>query len=411
MHIRVGKLNLVDLAGSERQIKTGSVGQRQKEAIKINLSLSALGNVISALVDGKCSHIPYRDSKLTRLLQDSLGGNAKTVMVANIGPASYNYDETLTTLRYANRAKNIKNVPRVNEDPKDALLREFQSEIDRLKKQLLERRKKKEIRENGENGSVLSTESKIQIDQEATEKLQAKIKAMESKLLCGGKNIIDHTNEQQRELERKKQELLEQKAREREMLQKLEEQDETTLEIRETFNSLQHEVEVKRKRLKKLILKHQAIKAEIKDVQEANDRERRELEIMQNELLKDLKLKYLIIDNFIHVEEKNKLLTRIIFDEDEDNWKVIKPSNLDCMFINKRPVSSYGYRYPTSEYAKMAATLGTNPRFRYENIINGELDLPSRNSQDYNAPALSPRVRAVLDTALQGEEDIDFDVR
>ena len=70
-----------------------------KEATKINLSLSALGNVISALVDGKSSHIPYRDSKLTRLLQDSLGGNAKTVMVANVGPASYNFDETVTTLR------------------------------------------------------------------------------------------------------------------------------------------------------------------------------------------------------------------------------------------------------------------------------------------------------------------------
>ena len=71
-----------------------------KEATKINLSLSALGNVISALVDGKSSHIPYRDSKLTRLLQDSLGGNAKTVMVANVGPASYNFDETVTTLRF-----------------------------------------------------------------------------------------------------------------------------------------------------------------------------------------------------------------------------------------------------------------------------------------------------------------------
>merc|ERR1739841_231169 len=85
--IRVGKLNLVDLAGSERQSKTGATGERLKEATKINLSLSALGNVISALVDGRSGHIPYRDSKLTRLLQDSLGGNTKTVMVANVGPA------------------------------------------------------------------------------------------------------------------------------------------------------------------------------------------------------------------------------------------------------------------------------------------------------------------------------------
>ena len=135
-HIRVGKLNMVDLAGSERQAKTGSTGDRLKEATKINLSLSALGNVISALVDGKSSHIPYRDSKLTRLLQDSLGGNTKTVMIANLGPADYNFDETMSTLRYANRAKNIKNKPTINEDPKDAMLREFQEEIARLKAQL-----------------------------------------------------------------------------------------------------------------------------------------------------------------------------------------------------------------------------------------------------------------------------------
>jgi hypothetical protein len=135
-HIRMGKLNLVDLAGSERQSKTQASGDRLKEATKINLSLSALGNVISSLVDGKSQHIPYRDSKLTRLLQDSLGGNTKTVMVANLGPADWNYDETLSTLRYANRAKNIKNKPKINEDPKDAMLREFQEEIAKLKAKL-----------------------------------------------------------------------------------------------------------------------------------------------------------------------------------------------------------------------------------------------------------------------------------
>ncbi|KPP57584.1 hypothetical protein Z043_124673, partial [Scleropages formosus] len=121
-HVRMGKLHLVDLA----------------EATKINLSLSTLGNVISALVDGKSTHVPYRNSKLTRLLQDSLGGNSKTMMCANIGPADYNYDETISTLRYANRAKNIKNKARINEDPKDALLRQFQKEIEELRKKLEE---------------------------------------------------------------------------------------------------------------------------------------------------------------------------------------------------------------------------------------------------------------------------------
>ena len=132
-HIRAGKLNMVDLAGSERIAKTGATGDRLKEATKINLSLSTLCHVISALTDPKNTYVPYRDSKLTRLLQDSLGGNTKTLMISNIGPADYNFDETMNTLRYANRAKNIKNKPKINEDPKDALLREYQDEITKLK--------------------------------------------------------------------------------------------------------------------------------------------------------------------------------------------------------------------------------------------------------------------------------------
>ncbi len=133
---KASKLNLVDLAGSERAAKTGATGDGMKEATKINLSLSALGNVISALVDGKTHHIPYRDSKLTRLLQDSLGGNTKTIMIAACSPANYNYDETLSTLRYASRAKFIQNKPKINEDPKDALLREYMQQIKKLKMML-----------------------------------------------------------------------------------------------------------------------------------------------------------------------------------------------------------------------------------------------------------------------------------
>lgn len=87
-------------------------------------------------MDGKTKHVPYRDSKLTRLLQDSLGGNTKTLMVSCISPADYNYEETLSTLRYASRAKNIANKPKINEDPKDAMLREYQEEINMLRKLL-----------------------------------------------------------------------------------------------------------------------------------------------------------------------------------------------------------------------------------------------------------------------------------
>ncbi|KAI5632001.1 kinesin motor domain-containing protein [Phthorimaea operculella] len=125
--------------GSERQRKTNASADRLREASRINQALSSLGNVISALAEAS-PHVPYRDSKLTRILQDSLGGNSKTIMIANIGPADYNYDETVTTLRYAHRAKAIKNKPIRNEDPKDAKLREYQAEIERLRA-LIEQRK------------------------------------------------------------------------------------------------------------------------------------------------------------------------------------------------------------------------------------------------------------------------------
>ncbi|XP_024894013.1 osmotic avoidance abnormal protein 3-like [Temnothorax curvispinosus] len=134
--IRRGRLHLVDLAGSERQTRTGATGDRLKEAASINLSLSALGNVISALAAGNGRHVPYRDSKLTRLLRDSLGGNARTLMIACVSPSDIDAEETLSTLRYAARARCIKNKPIVNEDPKDALLRQYQLELQRLRKLL-----------------------------------------------------------------------------------------------------------------------------------------------------------------------------------------------------------------------------------------------------------------------------------
>ncbi|XP_070198402.1 kinesin-like protein KIF28 isoform X3 [Littorina saxatilis] len=133
-------MNLVDLAGSERADSTGATGDRLKEGANINKSLSALGNVISALADlsmgKKKVMVPYRDSVLTKLLQNALGGNSKTIMIAALSPADINFDETLGTLRYADRAKKIKNQAVINENPMDKLIRELKEENDRLKNQL-----------------------------------------------------------------------------------------------------------------------------------------------------------------------------------------------------------------------------------------------------------------------------------
>uniref|UniRef100_A0A8C5LZU9 Kinesin family member 27 n=1 Tax=Leptobrachium leishanense TaxID=445787 RepID=A0A8C5LZU9_9ANUR len=132
------KFHFVDLAGSERVTKTGNTGERFKESVQINSGLLALGNVISALADPKrkSTHVPYRDAKITRILKDSLGGNAKTVMITCISPSSSDFDESLNSLKYANRARNIKNKPIVNYNPDFERIDEMELEIKILREAL-----------------------------------------------------------------------------------------------------------------------------------------------------------------------------------------------------------------------------------------------------------------------------------
>ncbi|XP_015597842.1 kinesin-like protein KIF21A isoform X2 [Cephus cinctus] len=146
------KFHFVDLAGSERLKRTGATGDRAKEGISINCGLLALGNVISALGDKtkKALHVPYRDSKLTRLLQDSLGGNSQTVMIACVSPSDRDFMETLSTLKYANRARNIKNKVTINQDKSSRTIASLRREIQQLQLELMEYRQGKRI--VGEDG-------------------------------------------------------------------------------------------------------------------------------------------------------------------------------------------------------------------------------------------------------------------
>ena len=141
-NMKASRFHIIDLAGSERSKNTNTVGERLKEAGMINKSLSALGNVINSLVDlseGKSRHVPYRDSKLTFILRDSLGGNSKTVIIANISPSAINVGETLSTLEFAKRAKQIKNKAIVNEDSSGTIL-VLKTEIKRLKRDMMEQK-------------------------------------------------------------------------------------------------------------------------------------------------------------------------------------------------------------------------------------------------------------------------------
>ncbi|CAH0592830.1 unnamed protein product [Chrysodeixis includens] len=175
------KFHFVDLAGSERLKRTGATGERAREGISINCGLLALGNVISALGDKsrKVLHVPYRDSKLTRLLQDSLGGNSNTVMIACVSPSDRDFMETLNTLKYANRARNIKNRCVVNQDLTSRTINQLRQEVARLQLELAEYKQgKRVISENGEEGwSDVVQENAILTGE--VESLRRRVKAMQ----------------------------------------------------------------------------------------------------------------------------------------------------------------------------------------------------------------------------------------
>ncbi|EGT47810.1 hypothetical protein CAEBREN_00726 [Caenorhabditis brenneri] len=352
-----GKLQLVDLAGSERQSKTGAQGERLKEAAKINLSLSTLGNVISSLVDGRSTHVPYRNSKLTRLLQDSLGGNSKTVMIANVGPATYNYDETLSTLRYANRAKNIQNVAKINEDPKDAQLRKFQLEIELLRKQLDEEspgddenqeeaweakmkekedemeRKRKILEERVNSAAndeethrlvkeMMENEAELKKARSEHEKLRSKLEKIEKKLIVGGENLLEKVEEQAKLLEINNKELEQSKSQEAHLRSQLEKKTAVKVEIEEKYSSLQDEAFAKSKKIKKVSSELKDARAELKDLEEDHHRQREAMLDDIRELKKELLLNWTIIKQYIPVEHLEMIEKYVSWSEEHGDWQL-----------------------------------------------------------------------------------------
>ncbi|PNJ71256.1 kinesin-like protein KIF13A isoform X6 [Pongo pygmaeus] len=201
---KVSKVSLVDLAGSERVSKTGAAGERLKEGSNINKSLTTLGLVISSLADqaagkGKSKFVPYRDSVLTWLLKDNLGGNSQTSMIATISPAADNYEETLSTLRYADRAKRIVNHAVVNEDPNAKVIRELREEVEKLREQLsqAEAMKAPELKEKLEESEKLikeltvTWEEKLRKTEEIAQERQRQLESMGISLEMSGIKVGD----------------------------------------------------------------------------------------------------------------------------------------------------------------------------------------------------------------------------
>jgi kinesin family protein 11 len=224
--IRIGKLNLVDLAGSENIGRSGAREMRQREAGNINQSLLTLGRVIHALTEHQ-PHVPYRESKLTRLLQESLGGRAKTAIIATVSPSSDAMEETLSTLEYAYRAKSIKNRPEVNARmTKRALIREYEKDIHRLKQMLAAARTKngiylppeeferleRDARSSAEQGRDLEDrlamrETQLAEVQDAYNRMQAELRSKDERLRTALERI-DKTERELRDERVRREELL-----------------------------------------------------------------------------------------------------------------------------------------------------------------------------------------------------------
>ncbi|XP_031656949.1 kinesin-like protein KIF21A isoform X7 [Oncorhynchus kisutch] len=192
------KFHFVDLAGSERLKRTGATGDRAKEGISINCGLLALGNVISALGDRskRSTHVPYRDSKLTRLLQDSLGGNSQTMMIACISPSDRDFMETLNALKYANRARNIKNKVMVNQDKASQQISALRTEIARLQMELIEYRTGKRM--VGEDGmeSINDMVHENTMLQTENSNLRIRVKAMQETIDAQRARLTQYLSDQ-----------------------------------------------------------------------------------------------------------------------------------------------------------------------------------------------------------------------
>ena len=384
---KVGILNLVDLAGSERQSKTHAEGQRLKEAASINLSLTTLGVVIQKLVDG-ASHIPYRDSILTRLLQNSLGGNSKTLMMAALNPASTNYDESMSTLRYADQAKRIKNKPRINEDPKDAQIREMRDRIKQLEEQLKNAMASGTISEANmaklknvmagmkamgqdepaqEAGDTIEEIEEVE-DPEEAEKLRQlnnqkqslaeqlkqrdeqasaskiAIEEMKNQLaalkgaVVQGKELEDSNREKERLLRETRIKLVERQEKELKLKRDLQAKQEEMDKQKAMQGSIDEQIAEVRKQIDDVKQHICGINQDIQSAKKENADKMDDLNDDYEQLNRQLLLKQFLFETLIPPFEQAKLESWIRFDEDKQEWTLMNKERLTGMLTDARDV-------------------------------------------------------------------------
>lgn len=452
---KMGKLNLVDLAGSERQDKTGATGERLKEATKINLSLSILGNVISALVTGKGGFVPYRESKLTMLLSDSLGGNTKTVMIANIGPADYNYDESINTLWYAARAKKIKNKPIINEDPKDALLRSYQEEIENMKKQLaalgkgvmptkqitdsngkviqvedtqavkkleeqLEQDKdlfKKQKEEEIKNINLqknLAEEEKVKLldkierekeefkkNKEDAKKLLNKYKDMKGKVL-NSNEVHVKVKKQEEEIKKTKEELEAKKLEEERLRKELEEKSKTKLQIKEKYKDVQANIDDLNEKIQLVRDTIDNLKIENKENIEKLQSDLLSLQDYNKVLTIENKKKEFIIKHFIPESEKKRLIECIDYDEKEENHFINRKKAIKNNYKNNRQIINKMMKNQVTQFDE-AYLKFENEKTEGESLVNLNFEFSDKLVSEFTGE-INPHYNSEIEHILKDDD-------
>jgi kinesin family protein 3/17 len=230
---------------------------------------------------------------------------------------------------------------------------------------------------------------------------------MEAKLIKGGE-VISKASQQEAQLRKAEALIAERQGQEIKLAKELAEKEEANLQLEEHFSSLQEEVEVKTKKLKKLWLKFQAATSEAQDLQEEFQNERSDMLDTIRHLTRTMKLKDLIIANFIPEEFAKGIEKRAIWTEDEECWNVQKNEFAGNKIRTIRPISSSKLRRPESEYSRQRKQYDSNPRYKYDNITSMELDNPERTTQDFDGPGMASRVDDVLSMNMNIDDDSDI---
>jgi kinesin family protein 3/17 len=342
------------------------------------------------LASNKKQHIPYRDSKLTKLLMDSLGGNSKTVMIANIGPADYNIEETLTTLRYADRAKNIKNAPKVNEDPKDAMIKKYKDELERLKAALAKA-----------NGGIEMSVNELVSDNNINDDSRKRIEEIQSQIIEEKKRIQNEANEKIKQLEANTNLVEEEKIKLMEELKKTQEEQNKKVEAKKKIMDKLQKLEEKfllGEKTKEQAKKNEQILNEERNELKAKEKRQKELQDKikkAEEKARELEANFKNQDD--EIEKKTKLFNRLKEDltkvelEGEDIRKEYEISQTgfhnEMEKLNKKISLSEEIikNIVPKQYLKMINSLMNYDEERDEFFLQGIDNIPEMKKEEKNS--------------------------